>query len=151
MYTYSSEQTLPVPRPEVFSFFSDPANLELLTPDYLSFELDMDGPVEMDEGALLSYQLSLRGIPFSWTSRVEVWEPPERFVDVQLKGPYRSWRHEHVFHEVDGGTRVEDHVEYEVPGWFLAPLINWMFVSGDVEYIFSYRQQKLEERFGQEA
>lgn len=148
MYTLKREQTLPAPRSTIFPFFSNPANLERITPDYLSFQLETAVPVDMSEGQVLSYSLSLHGIPFSWKSRVEVWEPPERFVDVQLQGPYRSWRHEHVFYESSGNTRIVDEVQYEVPGWFLSPLIHWLFVRNDVEEIFSYRQQKMEELFG---
>lgn len=148
MYTFHSEQSLPAERSEVFPFFSNPANLKRITPDYLSFQLETEEPIDMREGQVLSYTLSLHGIPLSWTSRVEVWEPPERFVDVQVKGPYRSWRHEHVFHETNGGTKVIDNVEYDVPGWIFSPLIHWLFVRGDVEDIFRYRQDKMEELFG---
>lgn len=148
MYTFSAEQTLPAPRSDVFAFFSNPANLGRITPEHLSFELETDEPIEMREGLVLSYNLSLYGIPFSWSSRVEVWEPPERFVDVQLKGPYKRWRHEHVFKETETGTKVIDEVEYEVPGWIFAPVIHWLFVRGDVEQIFEYRQKEMDELFG---
>ncbi len=150
MYTFSSEQTLKAPRSEVFSFFSDPANLEKLTPDYLSFQLETDEPIEMFEGQVLTYRLSLYGIPFTWQSRIDVWEPPDRFVDLQIKGPYRFWRHEHVFEETDDGTNVVDNVKYEVPGWILSPLIHWLFVRGDVERIFSYRTEQLRSIFPSE-
>lgn len=151
MYTFSAEQNLPVPRSDVFAFFSDPSNLEQITPDHLSFELAMDEPIQMGEGVVLSYSLALYGIPFSWASRIEVWEPPHRFVDVQLQGPYKSWRHEHVFEETSDGTKIVDEVQYEVPGWIFAPLIHWAFVRGDIETIFQYRQQTIEERFGSDT
>jgi len=147
MYEFHGEQFLNAPLDEVFSFFSNPANLDELTPDRLRFEIETDTPIEMREGLELDYTLRIRGIPVSWRSRIEVWEPPERFVDVQVHGPYTHWRHEHAFDERDGDTLVTDHVAYGVPGWIFAPLIHYFFVRPDVVSIFDYRRKRLEEMF----
>jgi len=84
----------------------------------------------MREGALIDYRIRLRGIPLRWRTRIDVWEPPHRFVDDQIKGPYRRWRHEHSFEPRDNGTLCLDRVQYAVPG---GPLVDRLFVRRDVE------------------
>ncbi|MDA1189860.1 MAG: SRPBCC family protein, partial [Chloroflexi bacterium] len=84
-------------------------------------------------------------VPVRWRSEIAVWDPPHRFVDRQIKGPYRHWVHEHRFVSRDGGTLAIDHVEYAVPG---GALVNKLFVRRDLEKIFAYRMNKLRLRFG---
>jgi len=151
------ERVTVVPRPidEVFAFFADAGNLEELTPPWLSFSIVTPRPIEMTEGALIDYRLRVHGLPLSWRSEITAWEPPHRFVDEQLKGPYRLWHHEHLFEsdsqngaagEADPGeqTRVIDRVDYAV----LFDLLVHPFVRRDVEKIFDYRQERLRELFG---
>ena len=139
------ETVVPLPLAEVFDFFSRPANLDALTPPWLRFTIER-APAAMGRGAEIAYRLRLRGLPIRWTSVISAWEPPGRFVDEQVRGPYRRWRHEHRFEAVPGGTRVVDHVEYAVPGGrLLHGLVNRLFVARDVAAIFDYRQQRLRE------
>ncbi len=135
------------PLEEVFAFFSDAANLEKLTPDFLRFQILTEQPVDMKSGALIDYRIKVRGLPMRWRTRISVWEPPHRFVDEQLKGPYRMWIHEHTFRDVDGGTEVRDTVRYRAPGWIMEPLIHRLFVGPDIDRIFHYRHKILEKLF----
>lgn len=137
---------LPRPVAEVFEFFSDAANLDAITPDSLRFEVRTPRPIEMRHGSQIDYRLKIRGIPIKWRSLISAWEPPHRFVDEQLHGPYRVWRHEHSFRECDGGTLCGDHVVYDMIGGALA---NALFVRRDLRSIFRYRCQCLRERFGE--
>jgi ligand-binding SRPBCC domain-containing protein len=141
---FETEVWLPRPVGEVFPFFADAGNLDLLTPPWLRFEILTPRPIEMKPGALIDYRLRLRGWPFRWRTRITEWQPPVRFVDEQLRGPYRQWIHEHTFVERAGGTVVGDRVRYAVPG---GALMNALFVRRDVERIFAYRQSKLQEMF----
>jgi ligand-binding SRPBCC domain-containing protein len=97
-------------------------------------------PLEVSEGTLIDYELRIRGVPVRWRSRIEVWEPPVRFVDVQVRGPYRAWRHTHEFAARDGGTRIADTVCYAVPLGPLGELARRAIVRRDLERIFDYRQ-----------
>lgn len=143
---YVLESKLEVPRPleEVFDFFSDARNLQVITPPHLSFQIVNAGPIEMREGTQIDYRIRLRGIPLVWRSEIAVWEPPHRFVDNQLKGPYRRWYHEHRFTAVEHGTLCEDRVEYSVLG---GALVHELLVRRDVTAIFRYRTDKLRELF----
>lgn len=134
-------QIIPRPRREVFAFFSDATNLERITPPFLRFRIVTPTPIDIQEGTLIDYRLSLFGIPFSWRTRIDLFEPDQRFIDTQLRGPYRLWRHVHEFEEVDGGraTRMIDRVDYAVPLGPLGGVARALFVSRMVEQIFDYR------------
>ena len=133
------------PRAEVFPFFADARNLELITPPWLKFSIVTPGPLRMGQGALIDYRLKVRGIPIRWRTEITAWEPPAWFVDQQRKGPYRLWIHEHRFLEHNGATEVTDNLTY-IPrgGW----LVDWIFVRRDVQKLFAFRQIKLRALFG---
>jgi ligand-binding SRPBCC domain-containing protein len=135
---------LPRPRPEVFAFFADAGKLQELTPPWLRFEVLTPRPIEIRPGALIDYRLRLRFIPIRWRTRIAVWEPPRRFVDEQLRGPYRLWIHEHTFEEDGDGTLCGDFVRYAVP---FGALANRLLVARDVRKIFAYRERRLKEIF----
>jgi ligand-binding SRPBCC domain-containing protein len=134
---------VPATLDDTFAFFADAANLERLTPPWLHFSIRTPLPLEMREGATIDYRVWLRGLPMPWRSRIDVWQPDACFVDRQIVGPYRWWRHEHRFEAVAGGTRVIDEVEY-LPR---AQTFSRRFVERDLERIFSYRHQALARLF----
>jgi ligand-binding SRPBCC domain-containing protein len=141
------ETSLLIRRPldETFAFFADAANLQRITPPWLDFRITTPMPLEMREGAFIDYRLRLRGMPMHWRSQITVWSPPYRFVDEQVTGPYRLWRHLHTFREVEGGTEVGDSVDYLVPG---GRLIDALFVRRELDTIFRHRQQATLDVFG---
>jgi ligand-binding SRPBCC domain-containing protein len=139
---FETEQWFPLQPAEVFPFFSDAFNLELITPPSLRFQVLTVSPIEMREGTVIDYRLKLRGIPLRWQSQITAWEPPHRFVDQQRRGPYRLWVHEHTFIQSEGGTLARDHIKYAVPGGML---VQKLFVGPELKKIFAYRRQKMQE------
>lgn len=135
---------LPQPRAKVFEFFSNPGNLDRLTPAWLKFTILTPATGQLRQGALLDYRLRIRGMPIRWQSEITVWEPPHHFVDRQTKGPYSLWVHEHTFEERNHGTLVGDNVEYAVPGGII---VKKFLVAPDLERIFAYRHKILAELF----
>ncbi len=140
---FHCEQWLPVPRAEVFRFFSEAANLQEITPPWLHFRI-VSLPDSLREGTLIDYRLRVHGVPLRWQSAITTWDPPRRFVDEQRRGPYRRWVHTHDFLEARGGTTVTDAVEFDVP---FAPLTR-PFVARDIRRIFEYRREALKRRLG---
>ncbi|MFO0827344.1 MAG: DUF2867 domain-containing protein [Phycisphaerales bacterium] len=139
------EQIVPRTIDAAFAFFADAGNLQAITPDWLHFRILTPLPITLREGALIDYRIRLHGIPIGWRTRIDVWDPPHRFVDRQLRGPYRWWHHEHRFEPVAGGTRVIDEVEYSAPlRWISEPLL----VRRDVERIFDVRAERLARLLG---
>lgn len=141
---FSTELWLPLPPEKLFPFFADAANLDALTPPWLNFQIVTPLPVTMRAGTLIDYRLRLRGVPIRWRTQIKVWEPPCRFVDEQIRGPYRQWIHEHTFELRDGGTLARDVVHYATPFDFLVH--RWL-VRPDVEKIFAYRAEVLRKIF----
>jgi ligand-binding SRPBCC domain-containing protein len=140
-----TEQLLPCRLDDVFPFFAEARNLERITPPWLRFEVLTPDPIEMRAGTLIRYRLRWRGVPLRWRTEIETWEPPHRFVDRQVRGPYLLWRHEHRFVEKGGQTLAHDRVDYAAPGGRLA---HRLIVDRDVQRIFSYRRLALESIFG---
>lgn len=145
--TLRQEQFVAKPRKEVFEFFSDAQNLERLTPPWLNFQI-VEIPDRLSEGSLIRYRLALRGLPLHWTTRIEEWVPGERFVDVQLSGPYSLWHHTHEFEDADGGTLIRDVVRYRVPFGPLGEIVRRTLVARDTKKIFEYRRAMIEREFG---
>ena len=140
VFTLDNEQWLPGPPEAVFDFYADAFNLEALTPPWLRFRVLTPPPIAMAQGVEIDYRLRLHGISLGWRSRITAWEPPYRFVDEQIQGPYRRWVHEHIFEARDGGTLARDIVEYDMPGGRLA---DRLLVRRDLNRIFAYRRERL--------
>jgi ligand-binding SRPBCC domain-containing protein len=140
VFELSRSLTLERPLEEVFAFFADPFNLEAITPPWLRFGIEGLTTPEVGEGTEIQYRLRIRGVPVRWRSLISSWEPPHRFVDEQLRGPYRLWRHTHTFQEVEGRTVVGDHVSYAPLGGWLA---DRLLVRRDLERIFDHRHERL--------
>jgi hypothetical protein len=149
VHKLSREHWVKAPLEQTFDFFSDAFKLEAVTPAWLAFRMLTPGPIEVGPGTLLDYRLRVRGVPVSWRTRIETWEPPRRFVDRQLKGPYKLWLHTHTFEGRDGGTVVSDHVRYALPLGPLGELAHRAVVRRDLERIFDYRHEALTRLLGE--
>jgi|ERR1700677_2420665 ligand-binding SRPBCC domain-containing protein len=146
-YRLTREQWIPKPLDEAFAFFARPENLEEITPPFLKFHI-VQADRELHAGSLIHYRLRVHGLPMRWTSEITVWDPPQRFVDVQVKGPYALWRHQHEFAADGDGTRISDDVQYALPFGFVGQMAHAIMVRRDVEGIFEFRRKKLEELMG---
>jgi ligand-binding SRPBCC domain-containing protein len=141
------EQRVELPIARAFEFYADALNLEAITPPWLGFEVTPPAPVTMAAGALLDYRLRLHRIPVRWRTRIEAWEPPHRFVDAQLSGPYALWEHTHEFEPAgEKATLIRDRVRYAIPLGPLGELAHRLFVRRDVERIFDYRRDAVAAR-----
>lgn len=135
---------LPLSPEEVFPFFADVGNMQRITPRELHFRILNPLPIEMRQGAIVDYRLRLYGIPFSWRSVITQWDPPRRFVDEQVFGPYGMWVHTHNFWPDREGTVVEDDIMYRLP---LHPLgeIAFPLVRAELGRIMGYRRRMIRE------
>ena len=146
-YFLHATAVVDAPLGEVFSFFSQPANLALLTPPKVGFTIHrMKGP--MGAGATIEYRLRVAGFRLKWRSLIEEWEPGKFFVDSQNLGPYRSWWHEHHFEARGEQTVIEDRVYYSPPLGLLGRIANRLFIGGQLEETFHYRAAAVRLRFG---
>jgi ligand-binding SRPBCC domain-containing protein len=142
VHRLSRQQRVEAGVDEVFAFFAQARNLEAITPPWLSFEVLSPDPIEMRVGAVIDYGLRLHGIPLWWQSRIEVWEPGVAFVDAQVRGPYRLWRHRHEFEAVGEATLVRDIVDYALPFGVAGEAAHW-WVRRDLRRIFDHRRSRV--------
>lgn len=134
-------QHVQVPVERAFEVYADAGNLEPMTPPWLHFKVTSPEPIAMGAGTLLDYRLRLHGFPIRWRTRIETWEPPRRFTDTQLRGPYALWEHTHEFEPTPaGGCEMRDTVRYAVPYGPLGELAHRLFVRRDLERIFDFRR-----------
>ena len=140
----NTEQWVPQTIKQTFSFFKEAKNLERLTPKFLNFKILNQSTQEIEDGTILTYRLSIHGIPFKWKSKITDWNPASKFSDIQLKGPYNYWYHTHSFEERNGGTIIKDRVLYKVPFGFIGDLVVGNFIKKDLETIFSYRTKTID-------
>ena len=142
---FTAEQLVPHSREVGFGFFSEPRNLEAITPTFLGFRIVDQSTEKIEQGTELTYRLRIHGLPATWRSKIDEWIPNERFVDVQLKGPYAKWHHTHSFHDRGSATLIRDRVAYRLPLGWLGPRVGGRFVASDLRKIFAYRAAMTEE------
>ena len=146
-YFIEREQWLARPIEEVFAFFGDATNLEAITPAWLRFSVITPAPIVMGAGTLIEYRLRWHRMPLRWTTKIVEWEPPHRFVDTQLQGPYRHWCHTHTFEARMGGTLIRDEVRYRLPLGWLGVALHRLGIRRDLESIFDGRARRVRELF----
>ncbi len=142
------EQFVERPLEEVFAFFENPQNLARITPGSVGFEILTPPPIIMKAGLILDYTIKVFGMRMHWTTMITDYEPPHRFADVQLKGPYEFWHHTHTFESVSGGTLMTDDILYLIPYGPLGKIANLLMVKRQLKNIFDYRAAVIKGIFG---
>ena len=133
-------------RPEVFAFFADPRNLVQLMPPRLRLRI-VTPTTTLAAGVVLDLRVAWLGIPVPWRVYIREYDPPHRFVDVQVRGPWARWEHRHLFLEADGGTWVEDRLTYRPPMGPLGGAAHALGLGRQVRALWAYRQRRLGELF----
>jgi len=150
MYTKRSTQKIPISLHEAWDFLSNPKNLKVITPEYMTFSIISGADRKMFAGQIIQYLVTpIFGIKTKWVSEITHLVEKEYFVDVQLFGPYAFWHHKHFIKEIDNGVELEDVIDYQVPLGFLGKLVHPILVKPKLEEIFEYRRKKLIELFGE--
>lgn len=145
-YRLRAEEHIAIDSQFAFVYFSDPRNLEKITPPWLYFRLlDSENIPALAENVEFHYRIRMLGIPFTWSSRIVDVHPSREFSDIQLSGPYRAWRHRHIFEPEGSGTVIRDEVEYEIPLGPLGDLAHGLLVKNRLRNIFQYRSRAIRE------
>lgn len=147
-YFLEREQSIAKPLPEVFAFFGDAENLERITPPWLNFNIVSPRPIVMAAGTHIVYRLKWHGVPMKWVTEIAEWAPPYKFVDVQLQGPYKLWRHTHTFQADGERTRMTDHVSYQLAFGWVGQVVHALSVEKNVNEIFDCRARMIQQILG---
>lgn len=149
-HTIKTVQKIPVSLETAWNFFSNPANLEAITPPEMGFKVisRYHGEI-MYAGQIIEYKVKpMMGIQIYWMTEITHVKDRKYFIDEQQFGPYKLWHHQHHFKEIPGGVEMTDIVHYKNPLGLLGRVANNLFISRRLKSIFDYRFRKVEELFG---
>ncbi len=145
-HLFKTEMDLPLDIHAVFKFFCDATNLEKITPPELCFHIISAQPIQIKKDTYIDYRLRLYGIPFHWRAKISAWEPPIKFIDEQVIGPYTTWIHTHTFIEKNGRTGIIDEILYRMPFWPIGEIF-FPVIAMYLRRIFAYRKQNIKQIF----
>jgi len=134
-------------------FFGSAENLPLITPPWLNFRIAMPTPLPpIEQDAILDYTIRWMGVPVKWRTRIVDWSPPRQFIDLQIRGPYALWHHQHRFEVIagggGGGVRCFDRVIYQLPVPLVRRVVHAAIVRSQLIEIFRYRRKVIGEHLG---
>jgi ligand-binding SRPBCC domain-containing protein len=133
---------------KTWDFFSRAENLPRITPAWMKFEIRTPQPIEIQQDTLLDYTIRWMGIPLRWRTRIIDWSPPRQFIDLQLRGPYSLWHHQHRFAACEEGTICSDRVTYKVPVPGVGRIMNALVVRRQLTGIFEFRRRVIAQELG---
>lgn len=150
LYQLHAKQSVPISQKEAWDFLSSPANLKVITPDHMGFNILDGGDRPMFSGQIIQYKVSpFPGYSTKWVTEITHVKEGEYFVDEQRFGPYALWHHKHFIKSIEGGVEMEDIIDYKIPFGILGQLAHPIIVKKQLKQIFKYREKKLQELFGQ--
>ena len=149
-YQFYKEQIIPASNAEVWDFISSPANLKKITPPQMGFDITSPRLSEkMYAGMIISYKVKpLPGFKTNWVTEITQVVDGKYFVDEQRVGPYSIWHHQHILEDHPKGVLMKDLITYAPPFGFLGAMANSILIKGQLNKIFDFRKQALEELFG---
>lgn len=134
---------------KTWNFFGAAENLPTITPPWLAFKVHTPMPIVLGNDAILDYTIRWMGLPIRWRTRIIEWSPPHQFIDLQIRGPYSLWHHQHTFTAREGGVECRDRVIYRLPApGPLARLVHATIVRRQLQGIFSFRREAIARHFG---
>jgi ligand-binding SRPBCC domain-containing protein len=144
IHQLNRQQILPASVEEVWTFFSNPNNLNYITPPDLKFEIFFGGNEKMYQGQLMAYKIQLFPlIKTRWLTEITQVNEPCYFADQQHLGPYAFWLHEHFFSSQPEGVEMRDRVTYQLPFGPIGNLVHRLWVGPRLQRIFDYRAEKV--------
>lgn len=142
IYRLYAEQQLNAPIEKVWEFFSDPENLNKLSPKEIGFEITSPVTKPAYPGQIITYKIQLFPIiKMKWCTEITQIETNSFFIDEQRFGPYKMWHHEHRFISNEKGVLMTDTVWFKMPFGILGHLAMVLFVKKKLRRIFQFRAE----------
>ena len=149
LFQLYARQAFPISMEEAWEFLSNPANLSVITPPHMGFKVLSGADKAMFAGQIIQYKVSpFRGINTHWVTEITHVKELEYFVDEQRFGPYALWHHKHFIQPCSEGTIMEDVIDYKLPMGFIGQMMQPVLVKKQLQQIFEYREEQLQDRWG---
>lgn len=125
----------------VFAFHEQDSALELLSPPWETARVLQNAGISQ-VGSRAIIETNIIG-PFKtrWIAEHTVYQPPHLFEDVQIRGPFRRWRHRHIINAHPEGATLRDEIEYEPPLGILGRLLAPLLIEKRLRKLFGYRHR----------
>lgn len=152
-HSIKTVQKIPISLDKAWEYFSNPANLQSITPENMGFKvISKHHGEKMYAGQIIEYSVKpVMNISIYWMTEITQVKDKEYFIDEQRFGPYTLWHHQHHFKAIEGGVEMTDIVHYKNPFWIFGRIANTLFVKNKLKSIFDFRFKKVEEMFGKWA
>ena len=134
---------------EAWAFFSNPSNLDEITPPDVGFETISGADEPMFAGQIIVHKIKiLPMVRVRWVTEITHVVPGKMFIDEQRFGPYKFWHHRHEFEPTKNGhVKMTDTVHYSVGKWIAGDIAHKFFVRRQLDKIFDHRRKVLDEYF----
>jgi ligand-binding SRPBCC domain-containing protein len=147
-YELTDHFVVAAPPDKTWDFFGRAENLPAITPPWLGFTIHTPAPITIGSDSLLDYTIRWAGLPIRWRTRIIDWSPPRQFIDLQVRGPYALWHHQHTFEPVADGVECRDRVIYKLPAPGVSRLVHAAVVKRQLLGIFRYRREVIGRELG---
>jgi uncharacterized protein len=139
----SFEHVFDIPAEELFAFHENPSNLTVFLRGWRTFRMvSNDGHIRVGSITRVQERMGLIWVPMTFEHFV--YDPPRRFAERQVRGPFKKLEHIHEFEEAGSGTRVRDLLEVALPWYLGGDLATRLFVVPKFRRFFLYRYTEME-------
>ncbi len=149
IYSLETKQIIDRPIEEIWSFFTNPKNLNQLTPSDMNFKILSGSSDDFYEGKIISYSINpFKFYNIKWVTEITTIKKNDFFIDEQRFGPYKMWHHEHHFiKNNDNTTTIYDKVIYKLPYGIIGKLSHKLFIKKRLLEIFNFRKKTIKKLY----
>ena len=138
---FAKESVIRASPERVFAFHELPDAFERLIPPWENASIIQKADITKIGSRAIIEQKIFGLIPSRWVAEHTAYDPPRMFEDVQISGPFKSWRHRHIVTQHPNGAVLRDEIEFEPPLWFLGSLVAPVAILPKIEKMFEYRHK----------
>lgn len=138
-HLYSYESKISAPAADVFSYHERSSALQRLSPPWEPIRvLEKNGGIRV--GDTVSIQMNMGPFKATWKAKHIEYEENRQFVDLQVKGPFKYWKHTHSFRSINPlETNLKDTVRLELPFGAYGHALGYSKVRKKLNQLFTYR------------
>lgn len=125
----------------VFAFHQLPDAFERLVPPWENAKIVQKADITKVGSRAIIEQKIFGIVPSRWVAEHTAYDPPHSFEDVQISGPFASWRHKHIIEQHAEGALLRDEIEFEPPMLFLGHLAAPYLITPKLEKMFEFRHK----------